>query len=209
MERKFIDLYSIYGDVEIKTNTYTIKAEEWKEDSSYGDPQMDENYKIYTEVGKKYMKLIQNEDGFCMMSDHPHERITNQNFINAAKGDVVIFGLGIGLIILPLLEAKEITSILVVEKDKGLIDSILPTIKKQDTRGILKVVHGDAFNYFEELNVEKFDTIYFDIWQNVDQTAYNQMMTLHKAYYPFLRSEKSFMDSWLYYTRLKVSIMIR
>jgi hypothetical protein len=209
MARKFIDLYEVYGDVEIKSKTYTIAPEEWKEGNTYGNQKADELFIPHTEIGKKYMTMKQNEDGLYMMSDHPTERLTNQMFIDVAKGDVIIFGLGIGMIIVPLLESDEIKSILIVEKDAELIKDILPIIKKRDARGILKVVEGDAFNYHETLKEEKFDTIYFDIWQNVDNTAYNEMMFLHKSYHRFLKSDSSFIDSWLFYQRLKMSIVIK
>lgn len=203
MPRKFIELHKIYGEAEIKSKNYTIKSEVWREDSTYGNLTYDEIWKPLTEVGRPYICLVQN-DNLHMMTDHPTETVTNQHFIDRAKGDVLIFGMGLGLIIFPLLEDSEITSITVVEMDEHLINDVSSIIKSKDSRGILKIVNGDAFEYHKQIDTEKFDTIYFDIWQNVDDNAYTEMNFLHRSYYKFLKSSDSFMDSWLYFQRLKI-----
>ena len=64
------------------------------------------------------------------MSNHEFETLTNQKFLDNAKGDILIFGLGIGLIIFPLLTDNDIKSITIVEIDDGLIDEVFPIIIK-------------------------------------------------------------------------------
>src|SRR5690349_4219937 len=61
-----------------------------------------------------------------MMSDTLYERQTNQIFLDSAKGDVLILGLGIGLIVYPIMNKANVTSIKIVELHQEVIDLILP-----------------------------------------------------------------------------------
>lgn len=118
----------------------------------------------------------------CVMSNNLFERLTNQNFIDTAKGDVIIFGLGLGLILFPLLEDSEITSITVIDNSIDIIDNIGPIIKNYDVNDKLTIIQGDAFTYYQQLNETKFDVMYFDYWNIVDSTIQTDMETLKELY---------------------------
>jgi len=96
------------------------------------------------------------------MSDMPMEQHSNLEFIQKAHGNVLIAGLGIGLIIIAIQNNPEIKSITIVEKYQEIIDLVFPflPIKKE-----CKVVCEDIFNYIPE---KKFNTIYFDIWNDIN-----------------------------------------
>jgi len=117
----------------------------------------------------------------CVMSDAEYEKITNREILNVARGNVLIAGLGIGMILIPLLKDKEIKKITVVEKEKDLIDLIFSKVKKHDKANKLEIIHSDIF----ELDLpkeQKFDVIYFDIWDNVCGDNYQQMKDLKKKF---------------------------
>jgi spermidine synthase len=116
------------------------------------------------------------------MSNNLFEKLTNQNFINTAKGDVIIFGLGLGLIIFPLLEDDEVTSITVIDKSVDIIDNLGPIIKNSDVDNKLTIINGDVFTYYQQLNDVKFDVMYFDYWNIVDSTIRTDMETLKELY---------------------------
>ena len=61
-----------------------------------------------------YVRLCHN--GQIVMSNTHMERWTNMNFCDYAHGDVLIGGLGIGLIILAIQDNPEVHSITVIEK---------------------------------------------------------------------------------------------
>lgn len=128
------------------------------------------------------------------MSDTPMETVSNQNFINKANGDVLIFGLGIGLIVFPLLNCDEIKSITIIEREKEIIDMVGQHLKSDKVTIIL----GDA-DTMEFAKGTKFDTIYFDIWQDISSENYEHMQTLHKRYRKNLNTKNPnrFIDSWL------------
>ena len=130
----------------------------------------------------EYIRLIVN--GECMMSNTPMEKRTSMDFMINAYGDVLICGLGIGLVILPLLESEKINSITVIEKYQDVIDCVLPQIEKFDTNNKLKVIHQDCFDFTTK---EKFDTIFIDIWANINSDIYKEeMQPLKRKYRKFL-----------------------
>ena len=116
-----------------------------------------------------------------VMSDAEFEKITNREIVNVARGNVLIAGLGIGMILIPLLKDKEVKKITVVEKEKDLIDLIFPKIKKHDKSNKLEIIHSDIFD-LDLSKEQKFDVIYFDIWDNVCGDFYEQMKNLKKKF---------------------------
>lgn len=117
----------------------------------------------------------------CVMSDAEYEKITNREIVNVARGNVLIAGLGIGMILIPLLKDKGVEKITVVEKEKDLIDFIFPKIKKHDKANKLEIIHSDIDD-LELPKEQKFDVIYFDIWDNVCGDNYEQMKNLKKKF---------------------------
>lgn len=133
-----------------------------------------------------YIKLIVN--GELMMSNTPMEKRTSWDFVTTAEGDVLICGLGIGLVILPLLESEKVKSITVVEKYQDVIDCVLPQIKSYDKQNKLKVICEDCFEYNTK---ERFDTIFIDIWASINRDVYEEeMKPLKNKYKKFLRAER-------------------
>lgn len=201
-KREFKDLLKIYPKESMISQNYEIKREVLTQHdldsfSNIGGFLADK-YASHFEVGKEYIQLYKRDEG-VMMSDHPSETMSNQDFINKAYGDVLIFGLGLGVIIFPLLEDKDIKSITVVEYDLGVIDMVGQIIKKYDTGNKVTIIHGDAFKQHELFpQSRRFDTIYFDIWIKIDDEAFSQMEELHNLYRKFLRSNICFIDSWCY-----------
>ena len=74
------------------------------------------------------------------------------------------------------------TSITVIDKSVDIIDNIGPIIKKYDVNDKLTIINGDVFTYYQQLNDAKFDVAYFDYWNIVDSTIYNDMETLKELY---------------------------
>lgn len=129
-----------------------------------------------------YIRLI--VDGTLMMSNTPMEKRTSADFVCNAEGDVLICGLGIGLVIMPLLESEKVKSITVVEKYQDVIDCVLPQIKAYDKDGKLTVICEDCFDFKTD---QKFDTIFIDIWAYINEDVYNEeMKPLKRKYRKFL-----------------------
>ena len=129
-----------------------------------------------------YIRLIVN--GECMMSNTPMEKRTSMDFMTNAFGDVLICGLGSGMVILALLESDKIKSITVIEKYQDVIDCVLPQIEKYDIKKKMKVIHQDCFEFTTK---DKFDTIFIDIWAYINSDIYEkEMKPLKRKYRKFL-----------------------
>ena len=201
VERAFVDLKKIYPSISLETENYII-FRNVLDDIELGAIRNAKNIgSLYIDKfisGSEHVVLYHKTEG-TMMSDHPSETITNQDFINKAKGDVLIFGLGLGLIVFPLLNSPEVTSITIVEKDPNLPEIIGNIISPYDTEKKVKIVSGDAFTYFNGIHpIKTFDTIYFDIWAKINENSFIEMEQLHETYKPFLRDENSYLNSWCY-----------
>jgi spermidine synthase len=191
--RQFIDLANIYKCDLDTGNYYIFKSNLTYE--QYNSIPDTTPFKDKMIIGKEYVILYNINDSRVMMSNHETEIYTNQKFIDNAKGDVIIFGLGLGLIILPLLKDDNIKSIDVVEIDNGIIEVVSDVLKVEDIYNKLNIINGDMRNY-HLINKKKYDTIYFDIWYNVDEKELNEIEELHSNWSHFL-NEGGWMDSWL------------
>lgn len=74
-----------------------------------------------------YTGLFRN--GSVIMSDTPDEIGDHLSFIYQAKGKVLIAGLGLGVVARAVLEKKEVTSVLIVEKCQEVVDLAFPALK--------------------------------------------------------------------------------
>lgn len=132
-----------------------------------------------------YVRLAHN--GHCVMSNTPMELDTNAEFVTNAHGDVLIAGLGIGLIVLPIQDKTDVQTITIVEKHIEVIQLVqnqLPLNSK------VKIILQDIFDDPFEKHV-KFDCIYFDIWNEVSNDIYRtEMMKLKHMYKKHLKFKK-------------------
>ncbi len=130
-----------------------------------------------------------------MMSDTPMEKRSNQGVVWRAQGDVLIAGLGIGMVLLPILAKPEVKSVTVVEKSQDVIRLVAPTVFNQPGGEKLKIVYQDVFDWRPEAGT-KYDTLYFDIWPTINEDNLVEMDDLHKIFSRY-RRKGSWMNSWM------------
>lgn len=112
-------------------------------------------------------------DGDLMMTDTPHEIRTNLDIINNARGHVLIAGLGLGMVLVPLLLKQKVKSVTVIEKSPGVIKLVKPRIEKwREHQGMigakpapLQILNFDIFEW--DPGDAAWDVIYFDIWPTI------------------------------------------
>lgn len=124
--------------------------------------------RLYGIESGEYVKLTQN--GNVIMSDTQMEKETNADFVRSAHGDVLIGGLGIGLIVLAIQEKEEVRTITILEKNEEVIELVknqLPLNEK------VQIVNADAFTYKPKM---KYNTIYMDIWNYINEDVYQEEM---------------------------------
>ncbi|KAA9007327.1 class I SAM-dependent methyltransferase [Paenibacillus spiritus] len=132
--------------------------------------------------------------GEVVMSDTPMEQRTNSEFVRKAHGDVFIAGLGIGMILIPILKDEKIKTITILEKHEEVIELVGKQLELNDK---VRIIHGDVFTY-EHPKGTKFDTIYFDIWDWVNSDVWNnEMKPLKRKYLKYRRSLKENPDAFI------------
>jgi hypothetical protein len=129
----------------------------------------------------KYARLSHREPngarGATIMSDTWMERMTNEPFIQHAKGHVLIAGLGIGMVLLDIQDKEDIFTVTVVEKEEEVIDLVRPQLPLNSK---VRIIPQDIFKY--KATDKTFDTIYFDIWDGITADNYPEMKTLHRRF---------------------------
>lgn len=132
-----------------------------------------------------YVRLL--HKGECVMSDTNMEKRTNMDFCINACGDVLIGGLGIGMIILAIQDNPEVKSITVIEKNQEVIDMVASQLNFNEK---VKIICADVFEWKPETGV-KYDVSYMDIWSWINEDIYErEMKPLKRRYSRFLRSKK-------------------
>lgn len=140
-----------------------------------------------------YVRLIL--CGSTWMSDTDMEQRTNREAVRLATGNVLVAGLGIGLMVLPALTKPDVRKVTVVERSSDVIDLVAQPLA--DAAGPdawkLKVVEADIFDW--KANGERFDLIWFDIWRDVCTDNLAQVATLHQRF-KGKKAAGGWMSSW-------------
>lgn len=142
-----------------------------------------------------YIKLT--HKGEIVMSDTNMEKRTNYRFCCNAHGDVLIGGLGIGMIVLAIQDNPKVNSITILEKSNEVIQLVgeqLPLNSK------VRIINADVFEW-KPPKGKKFNCIYMDIWNWINSDVYRkEMIPLTRKYCHYLVAENEdqnrFMDCW-------------
>lgn len=127
-----------------------------------------------------------------MMSDTMLERRSNREVVTNSRGDVLIAGLGLGMILHPILARAKVQSVTVVEKYQDVIDLVLPTLPAEK----LTIICADIHHWTPE-KAARFSTIYFDIWPDICTDNLEAIKQLHRRFRRYLlRDGEEWMGSW-------------
>lgn len=121
------------------------------------------------------------------------EKKSNLPFVANARGNVLIFGLGIGLIVHAVQGFSDVRSILVVERHKEVVDLVLPQMRFNNK---VSVVVGNAYSYAPPT---MFNTVWLDIWTAPKDAAEDpnrdDLDALLKRFAPFVHSG-GYLNRW-------------
>jgi len=137
----------------------------------------------------RYARLL--VGGHTVMSDTDLEHRTNFEVVRKAQGDVLIAGLGLGMILWPIVAKPEVRSVLVVELRPEVIALVGPHLPRKKLR---MVVEGDIYTWRPPKGT-KYDTIYFDIWSDLCTDNLDEMTKLHRAFCRH-KAPDGWMGSW-------------
>lgn len=146
---------------------------------------------VYDLVPGTFTRLM-NKNNDIMMSDTPMELRTQSAEVSRATGDCLVGGLGLGIFILQIQNKPEVTSILVIEKEKDIIDLIKPRLPFNTK---VTIVHGDVFDKMVVDRKRKFDFIFMDIWLNISGDNASEVGILKRRWRPLLRKDNP--NAWI------------
>ena len=112
-----------------------------------------------------------------VMSDTPAEQRDHAWFIRAAKGHVLINGLGIGMCLNAALAKPDVERVTVVEIDQDVISLVAPVYA--DDR--VTIVNESAFDYSPPKG-ERYGAVWHDIWDAICADNLSEMHKLHRKY---------------------------
>jgi len=122
-----------------------------------------------------YTKLVATNR--LIMSDTPAEISDHLEIIYQAKGNVLINGLGIGMVVIVCARKKEVKKIIVNEISEDVIKLVAPFSKFKKK---IQINHIDAFDY--KPNGIRFNTVWHDIWDEICEDNNDEMSKLCRRY---------------------------
>lgn len=156
----------------------------------------------------KYTRLL--VGGRVMMTDTPHEKNTNEMFlkklhqVQSDQVDVLIAGLGLGMVLLPALLGGGIGSVVVLENNLNVKTAVEPQLREYLSKrnplaeSKLLVLHEDVFEW-EPKDDYRWDVIYFDIWPGICVDSLGEIARLKEKYESrlCLETEGAWMGAWM------------
>lgn len=117
------------------------------------------NFEVTKDDGD--VRLIEHSDSIVAWMGITTDTELNhyRRFYHLAKGNVLIAGVGLGLDLLSAKCSNKVDTIVVVEKERDVIDLVCPYIPYGKT----SIVRDDIFSFLRYTD-KIFDTIYFDIF---------------------------------------------
>ena len=94
------------------------------------------------------------------------------------SGDILIGGLGIGMIHIPLLASSDITSVTIVEKNQDVIDLVWANCAKDDR---FTLIHADI-NTWTPPEGSSWDVAWFDTWLTFDEPNSDYIARMNDRY---------------------------
>lgn len=126
-----------------------------------------------------YTRLMR--DGkVTVMSDTPAEIVDHMEVIYRAEGDVLLHGLGIGVVLNAVLKKPEVNSVIVVENSRDVIDLVGPHYLKKFSDKV-RIVEGDALTWKPAPN-SWWNVVWHDIWDSICSDNLSEMKTLHRRF---------------------------
>lgn len=120
-------------------------------------------------AGREYTSLLRYTDstihigGETVMTDEPGELRKHLAFVRAARGDVLVTGLGLACVVRGLQCSPRVRSITVVERDADVIRLVWP----HTSHDRVTLIEADANEFLCETS-QRWDCAWHDIWTDRD-----------------------------------------
>jgi hypothetical protein len=124
-----------------------------------------------------YTRLMRGRQ--IVMSDTPAEMRDHYEPARRACGEVLINGLGLGMVAQACLEKPSVARVTVVELSADVIALVAPHYQERYGER-LRIVHADAFTY--QPDVARYGVVWHDIWDDLCEDNLPEMTRLKRKY---------------------------
>lgn len=100
-------------------------------------------------------------DGVLMMTDTWAEKMDHSLAVARSTGDVLVTGLGLGMVANAMALRDTVKSVTVIENSEGVIELVKSSLHEK-----VEVIHADAFTW-EPGDRGPFDFIWHDVWPDI------------------------------------------
>lgn len=118
--------------------------------------------------------------GAVIMSDTPAEIRDHLHAIRQAKGNVLINGLGLGVVLQACLMKTEVQDVIVIELSQDVINLVAPHYKERFGDRIT-IINADALTWQPPKHV-RYGMVWHDIWPTICTDNLPEMHKLHRKY---------------------------
>jgi len=125
-----------------------------------------------------YTRLTRN--GNVIMSDTRDEIRDHMGCIRVARGEVLIHGLGIGMVLQAVAHKDEVTHVTVIERSDDVIKLVWPHYQQRFDDKV-SLIQADTMEW-KPPKGKRWDVVWFDIWDYMCVDNLNEMATLHRRY---------------------------
>jgi SAM-dependent methyltransferase len=126
-----------------------------------------------------YTGLYRN--GTVIMSDTPDEIRDHLGVIHEATGNVLIAGLGLGVVLQAIARKSEVASVTVIEISPDVIALVKPQLEAREWFSKVTIIEADIFTWKPAKEVS-FDVAWFDVWDSLCTDNLAEMATLHRRF---------------------------
>lgn len=192
--------YHLYNKLNKKNKLFIFKELE-----------VDEEYREINFLGysdKDFYPLTIDKDDVTWMSVIPNEINTMKKDIEDAKGNVLIYGLGLGYFLYHVSNKKEVNKVVVAEKDKKIIEIFNKYLIEFFNMDKIEIIDSDAIYFNKKINSNEFNYVFSDLWHDPIDGL--------ELYYKLLKEEKENIKYryWIeksilaYFRRIVISLFI-
>jgi len=121
-------------------------------------------------------------NGGLVMSDTPDEISDHLPFTHKSSGDILIAGLGLGMVASACIKRNQVNSVTVVEINPDVIALVKPHLDKR-----IRIVQADANTYKPD---QIFDMVWLDIWDTLCSDNFKQMHDLKMHYRKYTKTKR-------------------
>ncbi len=136
------------------------------------------HFRSYIPAGTHVSRLLRGDT--LVMSDAPEEIMDHSDAVRRASGNVLVTGLGLGVVLQDLMRNPAVSHVTVLEISKDLID-LVGSFYKDKFGDKLTIVRGDAYTFRFRSGIT-FDFAWHDIWDTISEDNLPQMARLRRRY---------------------------